>query len=97
MLFALTGFFRAGVDTSPAALQAGFNEHFAQLSRHIYSAGAIHDRNGQRIGWLTLMEADDFDDAQAYIRESPYYGANLYDRVEVGRYAPEVGALDLRP
>ncbi len=43
------------------------------------------------------MEADSFDAAEAYLRESPYYRAHLYDRVEVGRYAPEVGALALRP
>lgn len=43
------------------------------------------------------MEADGFDGAEAYLRESAYDRARLYARVEVGRYAPEVGALDLRP
>ena len=92
MPFALTGFFRAGVDTSPVTLRAEVNEHLDQPSRHIYSVGAIHDRNDQRIGWLTLLEPDDFDGAGAYLREKPYHRAHLYDRVEVGRYAPKVGA-----
>ncbi len=93
MLFALTGLFRSGVDSSPAALQAGFNEHLGQPHQHIRLAGPIQDRNGQRIGWLTLLEVDSFDQAEAYLHHSPYSAAHLYDRIEVGRYVPEVGSI----
>ena len=93
MLFALTGFFRSGVDTSPAALQPDFNEHLGQPYQHIRLAGAIRGRDGKRIGWLTLLEADSFDRAEAYLHESPYFAAHLYERIEVGQYEPEVGSI----
>lgn len=93
MLFAVMGFFRPGVDTSPQNLQADFNEHIGQPLLQIRFAGAIQDRQGNRIGYMELMEAESFDRAEAYLRSSPYFAARLYDRVEVGEYALEVGRM----
>jgi hypothetical protein len=93
MLFAVMGFFRPGIDTAPQRLQGDFNEHLGQPLLHIRLAGAIRARDGRRIGYMELMEADSFDQADAYLRSSPYFAAHLYDRVEVGEYGLEAGSL----
>lgn len=93
MLFALMGFFRPDVEAPPQALQADFNEHLSQPFRRVRLAGPVQDRNGRRIGWMALIESDTFDQAEAYLHESPYFAAHLYERIEVGQYAPEVGTF----
>jgi hypothetical protein len=61
MLFAVIGFFRPGIDTAPQRLQGDFNEHLGQPLLHIRLAGAIRARDGRRIGYMELMEANSFD------------------------------------
>lgn len=94
MIFAIMGFFRAGIDTAPPHLQADLNEHLAQRFQHIRLAGPLRDQHGGRRGLMVILEADDFEKAQGYLKSSPYFSADLYERVEVVEYAIEVGRLD---
>ena len=94
MLFAVMGYFKPGVDTAPANLQDDFNEHLGQPNFGIRLAGALRDRDGKRIGFMGLLEADSFDRAEAYLRQSPYAKADLYGRMEVMEFPVEVGRLN---
>jgi uncharacterized protein YciI len=91
MLYVVAGYFKPGVDPEPAALQDDFNEHLAQTNLRIRAAGPLRDRDGKRIGFMGLVETEGFDRAQAFIDESPYAKAGLYDRIEVAQYVNEVG------
>lgn len=94
MIFAVMGFFKPGVDTQPPALQPQWNEHLAQRSVHVRLAGALRNPRGERTGYMLLIETDGFEQAEAFLRNSPYLGAHLYERVEVGQYAIEAGKFD---
>jgi uncharacterized protein YciI len=93
MLFAVMGFFKPDVDTSPAELQADLNEHLAQPALRIALAGYLRNRAGQRTGLMGLIEAQSFDRAEAYLHASPYFQAGLYGQVEVLEFDGEVGRL----
>ena len=92
-LFAVIGFFKPGVDTSPARLQSNFNEHLGQSSPHIRLAGYLRDHEAKAIGFMGLVEADSFERAQAYLGQSPYFEAGLYREAHALEYAVEVGRL----
>jgi uncharacterized protein YciI len=56
--------------------------------------GLLRDRSGERAGYLAFIEAASFDEAEAFLKESPFYQNELYDRVEVAEFTPEVGQLE---
>ena len=93
MLFAVTGFFKPGVDTAPGNLQVDFNEHLGQPNLNIRLAGALVDEHGAKIGFMGVVETETFEQAEAYLRASPYYQADLYDRTEVAQFDVQVGRL----
>ncbi len=84
MIFAIMGFFKPGIDTAPQRLQADWNEHLGQPLLHIRLAGALRDADGRRIGYMVVLEANGIEQAEDYLRSSPYFAAHLYERVEVG-------------
>lgn len=92
MHFAVMGFFKPGIDHELPRLQRDFNEHLAQ--RPIRLLGALRDRSGRRTGFMALLEVEGFAQAEAYLQQSPYFSAGLYERVEVVEYAIEVGRLE---
>jgi uncharacterized protein YciI len=94
MLFAVMGFFRSGIDPSPPELQASFSEHLSQPMPRVRLAGYLLDRDGRRVGFMGLIEAESHERAEAYLRSSPYFDAGLYERTEVMAYDLEVGRLD---
>ncbi|HEY0314184.1 MAG TPA: YciI family protein [Allosphingosinicella sp.] len=91
MLFAITGTLKPGGDALLPALQEAFNEHLAQPYRHIRLAGMTRGPDGHRTGFMVLLEADSFADAEAYLHESPLFQAGAYARTEVAEYVLEVG------
>jgi uncharacterized protein YciI len=93
MLFTVTGFFKPGVDTAPGALQTDFNEHLGQPNLNIRLAGPLLDEHGAKIGFMGLVETETFEQAEAYLRDSPYFQADLYDRTEVAEFNVQVGRL----
>ncbi|MDB5692828.1 MAG: hypothetical protein JWO81_1891 [Alphaproteobacteria bacterium] len=94
MLFAVTGILKPGAEAKLAGLQEAFNEHLAQPFRRIRLAGALRSADRSRTGFMVLLEADRFDQAEAYLRESPIFRADLYERVDVAEYELQVGRLD---
>lgn len=91
MLFAITGTLKPGGDALIPGVQDAFNEHLAQPYRHIRLAGMTRGADRQRTGFMVLLEADSFADAESYLHESPLFQAGAYERTEVAEYVLEVG------
>jgi uncharacterized protein YciI len=94
MHYLVAGILKPGSEEQLIALHNEFNEHLSQPNRKIALFGLLRDRDGRRQGYLAFIEAADFEDAQGYLRESPFYEHELYERVDVAEFTPEVGALD---
>jgi uncharacterized protein YciI len=92
MLFLVAGILKAGVEERLLELHNEFNEQLSQSQ--IRLAGLLRDKDGHRKGYLALLEAKDFDDADSFLRQSPFYRNDLYERVEVAEFNPEVGGLE---
>ena len=93
MLFALLGLLKPGSEKKLPSGDA-VNEHLSQPFRRTRLAGYLCREDGTRSGLLMLVEADSFAAAEAHLRQSPFFKADLYERVEVAEYDLEVGRLD---
>ena len=93
MLFAVMGFFKPGIETLPAKLEADLNEHLSQPFISLKLAGPLKNRLGKSVGLMVCLEVADFDKAEAYLSESPFTKNDMYERVEVVEYSLEVGKL----
>lgn len=94
MLFVVAGILKEGVEERMMSLRDEWSEHLSQPFRRISLAGLMRDRQGKRQGYLIFFEADDFDDAEAYLRQSPFYQNNLYERVDVAEFNAQIGYVD---
>jgi uncharacterized protein YciI len=93
MLFVMIGLLKPGAEDrlpDPDAV----NEHLSQPFRRTRLAGYLRAEDGRRSGLMMLLEADSFAQAETFLHDSPFFKADLYDRVEVAEYAIEVGRLD---
>jgi uncharacterized protein YciI len=93
MLFALLGLLKPGAEERLPSGDA-INEHLSQPFRRTRLAGFLCREDQSRSGLLMLVEADSFADAEAHLHQSPFFKADLYERVEVAEYSLEVGRLD---
>ena len=93
MLFALIGFLKPGGEERLPDADA-INEHLAQPFRRTHLAGYLCHDGGHRAGVMMLIEANSFAEAEGFLHHSPFFKADLYERVEVAEYALEVGRLD---
>jgi uncharacterized protein YciI len=93
MLFLIAGILKPGSEDRLVALHNEFNEHLAQPFRKIALFGALRDKDGSHRGYLSFIEAKDFADAESYLHQSPFYEHELYERVEVAQFEPEVGSI----
>ena len=89
----IVGFLNPDAEGRLSEHSAEWNEHLAQPFRDIVVAGALCDSAGARKGYLAFLESDSIEDADRYLRESPYYQAGLYERCEVLRYDVQVGVF----
>ncbi|MEO8455688.1 MAG: YciI family protein [Sphingomicrobium sp.] len=94
MQYLIAGILKPGVEDALLALHNDFNEHLAQPYRTIALAGALRGKDGKRTGYVAIIEADSFEDAEAWLNQSPFYANHLYERVEVAQFAPEVGYVE---
>jgi uncharacterized protein YciI len=93
MLFLMAGILKQGVDQRLIELRNEWNEHLAQPNRKISLFGALRDKDGHRIGYLAILECGSFEDAESYLRQSPFFQHDLYERVQVAEFNPEIGSL----
>jgi uncharacterized protein YciI len=54
----------------------------------------LRDKSGKRSGYLAFIDADSFDQAEDFLKQSPFYQNQLYERVEVAEFTPEVGNFE---
>jgi uncharacterized protein YciI len=94
MQYLVAGILKPGAEGELLALHNEFNEHLAQPYRKIALAGALRGKDGKRKGYLAIIEAESFEDAEAWLNQSPFYENDLYERVEVAEFAPEVGYVE---
>jgi uncharacterized protein YciI len=92
MLFLVAGILKSGVEERLLELHNEFNEQLSQSE--IKLAGLLRDKDGRRKGYLALLEAKDFEGAESFLRRSPIYQNDLYERVEVAEFNPEVGFVE---
>lgn len=93
MIFAVFGFFRAGVADAPPGMAAALNEHLGPSGSGLRIAGYLRDAAGRRRGFLGLLEADSLEHAESFLQSSPLYEGQLYERAEALEFAVEVGIL----
>jgi uncharacterized protein YciI len=93
MLFMIVGYLKPDAEAQLINFRNEFNEHLAQTNVNIVAAGALRDRDGKRQGYLGFIEADGIEDAERFLRQSPYFSEGLYDRFDVLEYQVEVGAI----
>jgi hypothetical protein len=90
MLFALIGFLKPGVQI-PQDVNIQTGEFVQQPFINIHSFGPLCDENGQRAGMMMVFEVDDRARAQAFVENSPYAQAGLYDHYHLYEYRNEGG------
>jgi uncharacterized protein YciI len=94
MLFVVAGILKPDVEERMISLRNEWSEHLSQPFRRISLAGLMRDREGKRQGYLIFFEAENFDDAQAYLHQSPFYRNNLYERVDVAEFNAQIGYIE---
>ena len=94
MQYLVAGMLKPASDEQLIALHDEFNDHLGQAAGKISLFGLLRDRSGQRAGYLAFIEAENFDEAEAFLKQSPFYQNKLYARVEVAEFTPEVGELE---
>lgn len=84
MIFAVLAYDYAG-DKAGAERKRLAPAHLAHVERvmdRLHVAGPLTDANGQAIGSLLIIEAEDEASARALIESDPYAGAEIWERVE---------------
>ena len=94
MHYLVAGIFKAGSDQKAIAFHDEFNDHLGQSSHRISLFGLLRGKDGKRKGYLALIEAEGFDEAEDFLKQSPFYQNDLYESVEVAEFTPEVGNLE---
>ena len=93
MLFMIVGYLRSGAEDQLIEFRNEFSEHLAQPSPNIAAIGVLRDRDGRRRGYMGFLETDSFDNAERFLKDSPFYQENLYERIDVFEYDVEVGKV----
>ena len=91
MHYLVAGILKPGSEDKLVALSNEFNEHLSQPNRTISLFGLLRDKSGKRAGYIAFIDADSFDDAESFLEQSPFFQNELYERVEVAEFTPEVG------
>ncbi|HWI87764.1 MAG TPA: YciI family protein [Sphingomicrobium sp.] len=91
MQYLVAGILRPGTEEQLLRLHDEFNDHLGQSAHKITMFGLLRSKDGKRSGYIAFIEANSFDAAEAFLKESPFYQNDLYERVEVAEFTPEVG------
>jgi hypothetical protein len=90
MLFVWMGFLK-----SPAPIDPGIQQQIGSFLQQPYlpikSAGLLRSGAGDRAGYLTIFEAEDWGAAEALVHESPLRAAGLYSEFHLFEYQDEIG------
>lgn len=93
MQYLVAGILKPGSEERLVALRNEFNEHLSQQPEKVSLFGLLRDKEGRRTGYLAFINADSFREAEVFLEQSPFFQDDLYERVEVAEFLPEVGEL----
>lgn len=91
MLYAWIGFLKPGAEAIPPSLQESATEFLSQPLIAIRAAGPLRDASGKRAAMMIIFEHDSRAAAEAFVNDSPYLKADLYDDHRLYEYMNEVG------
>ena len=91
MLYAWIGFLKPGAQAIPPSLQKSATDFLSQPLIEIRAAGPLRDAAGNRVAMMMIFEHDSRDAAEAFVKDSPYLQADLYDEHGLYEYSNEVG------
>jgi uncharacterized protein YciI len=91
MLYAWIGFLKPDAGPVPQSVQQRVNDFVAQPLIKIHSFGPLRDAAGGRAGMMMIFEHDSREAAEAFVADSPYLQAGLYEDHRLYEYANESG------
>lgn len=91
MLYAWMGFLKDPKDPVPQSVQKQTSDFLGQPFIEIRTVGPLRDANGDRAGMMMIFEVEDRDAAEAFVKNSPYLQAGLYEDHRLYEYENEVG------
>jgi uncharacterized protein YciI len=91
MLYAWMGFLKDPADPVPQWVQQQTTDFLGQPYIPIRYVGQLRDENGNRAGMMMIFEVEDRSAAEAFVEESPYLKAGLYEDHRLYEYENEVG------
>jgi uncharacterized protein YciI len=91
MLYAWIGFLKPGAESIPPSVQQSATDFLSQPLIKIRAAGPLRDESGKRAAMMMIFEHDSRETAEAFVKDSPYLQADLYEDHRLYEYANEVG------
>jgi uncharacterized protein YciI len=91
MLYAWIGFLKPDAGPVPQSVQYETTDFLSQPYIKIQSVGPLRDRSGKRAGMMMIFEVDDWDAAEAFVENSPYLKAGLYEDHRLFEHMSEIG------
>ena len=91
MLYAWIGFLKLEAESIPASLQESATDFLSQPLIKIRAAGPLRDASGKRAAMMIIFEHDSRAAAEAFVKDSPYLKADIYEDHRLYEYANEVG------
>lgn len=90
MLFVWLGFMKQGAEPDQT-VQQETSDFLKQPFIPIRAAGVLRDSGGRRAGMMMIFESDDRPAAEAFVANSPFLRAGLYEDYHLLEYQNEVG------
>ena len=91
MLYAWIGFLKPGAESIPASIQEDVTDFLGQPIIKIRAAGPLRDEAGKRAAMMLIFEHESREAAQAFVNDSPYLKAGLYEDHRLFQFANELG------
>ena len=91
MLYAWMGFLNAEAEPISSELQQLATDFLSQPVIKIKLFGPLRDELGRRAGMLMIFEHDSLEAARAYVSDSPFLKAGLYEDYRLYEYVNEAG------
>ena len=73
MQYVVEGILKSGSEERLIALHNEFNEHLSQQTDKVSLFGLLRDKEGRRSGYLAVINADSFGEAEAFLEQSPFF------------------------
>jgi uncharacterized protein len=92
MLFVVSAFDRPGAGELRARNRPAHLEYLKGKSEKIRAGGGFLDPEGQPVGSMLIIEADDQAAAEAFTADDPYNREGVFERVEVRPWRAVLGS-----